>query len=647
MQYYEVIFPKQKSPIKNIFTYHSKSKLNIGDGIVAQLRKKEYQGVVLKKVNKPIFKTNPILEVFAEKLLNADQIKLFEYIVNFYFANPSRTINLFTPKNLHKLNQEDLISNPATNQTATPPEFELNQTQKEILDFLHQEEQKIHLVHGITGSGKTIIYLKRVEEVLKQNDLNQVLILIPEISLTPQTINTFQNYFSPEIISIYHSKLNPTEQLKEWIKIKNNQSKIVIGSRSALFLPYQNLKLIIMDEEHDHAFKQDQNPRYHARSIAQWYHQNLKTQLILGSATPSLETYLAAENNKILKHEILHRSQFQDLPSIKIVDLKDEIKKGNPSPISDELFNKIKQTLKDKEQVLILHNKRGFANYLLCQDCGQVVNCPKCSISLTLHKKPDQHYLNCHYCDYKCSVPAHCHNCQSVQLKSVGSGIQKIYEELVKLFPTAKIKRVDSDTTSSKNAHQEVYDSIKNAEFDIIVGTQMIATGLDISGINLVAVTNADIAINMPDFRAAERAFQLLTQVSGRSGRGQKRGQVIIQTFNPDHPVIQSVKNHDIKDFYQSELSIRKQFKYPPFSKFLKLTFSHSKHEKVRQEVSKIENQLTKLKANFKSAPALIEKRNNKYYHHILINSLNPEKIIYNLKLNPDWWIDRDPIHTI
>ena len=645
MQYYEVIFPKQKSPIMNIFTYHSKEKLNIGDGIIAQLRKKEYQGIVLKQVEKPKFKTSPILELFAPNLLNKNQIKLFEYIVKFYFANPSRTINLFTPKNLHKINNDLFKKSEPVQIKATPPEYNLNDTQKEILEFLHKEEDKIHLVHGITGSGKTILYLKRVEEVLKKD--NQVLILIPEISLTPQTIKTFQNYFNPEIISIYHSKLNPTEQFKEWIKIKNNQSKIIIGSRSSLFLPYQSLKLIIMDEEHDHAFKQEQNPRYHSRNIAQWYHQHLKTQLILGSATPSLETYQAAESNKILKHEIMHRSQFQDLPNIQIIDLKDEIKKGNPSPISDELFKKIKQTVSQKEQVLILHNKRGFSNYLLCQDCGDVVNCPKCSISLTLHKKFAKDHLACHYCSYKTQIPECCKNCGSVKLKPIGSGIQKIYDELTKLFPTAKIKRVDSDTTSSKNAHQEVYDSIKNAEFEIIIGTQMIATGLDISGINLVAVTNADIALNMPDFRAAERAFQLLTQVSGRSGRGEKQGQVIIQTFNPDHPVIQAVKNNDLKNFFDQELKFRKQFSYPPYSRLLKLTYSHSKIEKVNQEVKSTETKLNQLKIKFRSAPALIEKKNNKYYHHILINSLAPEKFIPELKLSSDWWIDRDPINTI
>lgn len=647
MQYYEIIFPKQKSPIMNIFTYHSDQKLNIGDGVNAKLRNKIYQGIVLKKVSKPTFKTNPVLEVFYENLLSTKQIDLFYYITKYYLANPSRTINLFTPKNMEQINKpkynpetEDIIVN------FSPPNFTLNQTQQEILEFLHQQEDKIHLIHGITGSGKTILYLKRAEEIIKRGQ--QVLILVPEISLTPQTIKIFNDYFPPDLISLYHSKLTPGQQLKEWIKIKTNQSKIIIGSRSSLFLPFQNLGLIVMDEEHDHAYKQEQNPRYHARTITQWYHQNFNIQVILGSATPSLETYLAAsQGQKIIKHEILHRSQYQDLPDIKIIDLREEQKKGNPGVISDVLYNQIQTNLKKKEQCLILHNKRGFAHYLICTDCGTSINCPKCSISLTLHKNPNKDYLHCHYCDYKTNIPTSCIKCAGHSLKSVGSGIQKIYTELEKLFPTAKIKRVDSDTTSQKNSHQELYDSLKKGDFDIIVGTQMIATGLDISSIGLVGVTNADIAINMPDFRSAERAFQLLTQVSGRTGRGDKKGQVIIQTFNPSHPVIENLKSYNLKNFTEQELKFRQEFNYPPYSKLTKLTFSHKSQPKVNQETTRIEQLLKQQKVQFRSAPALIEKKNNKFYHHILITTLNPEALIPKLELTPDWWVDRDPINTL
>jgi primosomal protein N' (replication factor Y) len=244
-------------------------------------------------------------------------------------------------------------------------------------------------------------------------------------------------------------------------------------------------------------------------------------------------------------------------------------------------------------------------------------------------------------------IPSHCFNCNGVNLRSIGTGIQKIYEEISKNFPTAKIIRVDSDTTSAKNAHQEVYEAIKNKEYDIVIGTQMIATGLDISGLSLVGVTNADIALNMPDFRSSERGFQLLTQVAGRTGRELKPGKVVIQTFNPEHPVIQAVQNHDIISFYNSELNFRKEFKYPPFNKLTKLTFSNSKPEKVKTEVKKVESVLNSLNVKYRSAPALIEKKHNKFYHHILIESLQPEKIIFKLNLTPDWWVDRDPINTI
>jgi primosomal protein N' (replication factor Y) len=631
----------------NIFTYHSENKLNIGDGVTAKLRNKILQGIVIKKVSKPVFKTNPVIEVFYQKILSEKQIQLFYYIIDYYLANPSRTINLFTPKNIEQINKDKYNQELSTVKlNFNPPNFKLNDTQLKILNFLHTKEDKIHLIHGITGSGKTILYLKRAEEVLKNN--KQVLILVPEISLTPQTIQIFKNYFPAELISLYHSKLTPSQQLKEWIKIKNNQSRIIIGSRSSLFLPFQDLGLIVMDEEHDHAYKQEQNPRYHARTIVQWYHQNQNIQVILGSATPSLETFQAAEQNKkIIKHEILHRSQYQDLPNIKIVDLREEQKKGNPSSVSDTLYKAIQENLTKKEQCLILHNKRGFAHYLICTDCGASVNCPKCSISLTIHKTNNKDYLHCHYCDYKTNILVICQNCQGPNLKSVGSGIQKIFTELQKLFPSAKIQRVDSDTTSQKNSHQEVYDSLKQGDFDIVVGTQMIATGLDISNIGLVGVTNADIAINMPDFRSSERAFQLLTQVAGRTGRGDKKGQVIIQTYNPNHPVIQNIKDYNLTNFTNEELKFRKDFNYPPFSKLTKLTYSHKSQTQVKKEVDRIEQIFKLNKITFRSAPALIEKKNNKFYHHILITSLNPEKIISILKLTPDWWIDRDPINTI
>ena len=646
--FYEVIFPKLKSPIKSRFTYHFNQKLELGDLVSAELRKTTETAIIVNQVKKPVFKTKPIQEIIQPKFLQKWQLKLTEFITSYYFANESKTLNLFFPKKFTTTEEAANYPKELENQfiESNPPNFKLNQTQTEILDFLHQSQNKIHLIHGITGSGKTIIYLKRVEEVLKQG--KQILILIPEISLTPQTISIFTNYFTKDILSLYHSKLNATEKTNEWYRIKNQESKIIIGSRSSLFLPFQHLGLVIMDEEHDNAYKQEQNPRYHTRTILQWLNQNLKTEIIIGSATPSLETFAASlKQDKIIKHEILHRSQHQDLPNIQLVDLKDELKKGNHSPISEKLSQAIQENLDKKELTLLLHNKRGFANYLICQDCGKVIECPHCSISLTLHKTPTGTNLMCHYCSHTQKIPSNCTNCGGVNLKSIGSGIQKIVEETQKMFPTARILRVDSDTTSTKNAHSEIYESIKQNHYDIIIGTQMIATGLDISGLSLVGVTNADISLNMPDFRAAERTFQLLTQVSGRAGREQKQGQVIIQTFNPDNPVLNCVKNHDFNQFYNTELQFRQEFNYPPFAKLTKLTYSHPKIEKLITEIQRVEQILKNNKIRFKSAAALIEKKSNKYYHHILINSLKPENIIPQLDLNPDWWVDRDPVSTI
>lgn len=644
MNYYEVIFPSLNSPKLNIFTYSSKIALQNGDFIQAELRNKIYRGIILKKVKKPSFKTKEAT-LIEPKLLEDWQLKLFEFINNYYFSSPVKTINLFLPKKIFNSKKLKFQKEEIKNTKNESKKHKLNESQEKIFKKILKKNEEMHLIHGVTGSGKTEIYLHLSSHHAKKG--HQTLILVPEISLTPQTGAYFKNYFGEENVSLWHSKMNETEKFTEWIKIKNNQSKIIIGSRSSIFLPFQNLKQIIVDEEHDYAYKQDQMPRYHARTIAQWYNSNLKTTVIFGSATPSLETYKAALDKKINLHEIQERASKLALPTIKIIDRKDEYAKGNFLELSDYLQDEIEDHLKQKEQIVILHNKRGYASFMQCQDCGHVIKCPRCSISLTLHRKSDKESLKCHYCDYKTNGIPECQNCGSHELRNVGTGIQKVMDNLQTIYPKAKLLRADADTTSRKHAFDEIYQKFKNHEADILIGTQMIAKGMDIKNVQLASVINADIGLHLPDFRSPETTFQLLTQLAGRAGRTKKQGHVVIQTFDPENPVIKAVAKNKIKDFYAEELENRKKFNYPPYAKLTLLAYAHKDKSKVKTEVEKIEKALTQLKIKFKSAPALIEKRHNKFYHNILLVSLTPEKFISRLKLDLNWKIDRDPINTI
>lgn len=650
MAYFELIFPSLNSPRENVFTYEGPDSTNIGDLVEANLRRKNYRAIVIKKVNKPKFATKPF-KLIKAGFLSEWQIELSKYIEDYYFSSDVKAINLFLTKKIFDAKKLDLDCELKPNsftehmQHCDRAKQELNQNQQEIVDKITKDNSDIHLIHGITGSGKTEVYLHIADYYAHKG--KQVLLLVPEIALTPQTSAYFVKHFGKENVAVFHSKLNDTEKYHEWLRVHRNQAQVVIGSRSSMFLPFQDLGLVIIDEEHDYAYKQDSMPRYHSRTIAQWLSYKHKIPVILGSATPSLESYAAAQKDIIKYHKLSERAKKVPLPKIQIIDRKEEMKKGNFNELSDHLTEEITNHLKENEQVVILHNKRGYAHFLQCQDCGEVIKCPRCSISLTLHKSAGNPHLECHYCSYKTNNANTCNECHGTNLKEVGSGIQRIVKELEMTFPDARILRADSDTTSKKHGFQEIYNKFKNHEADILIGTQMIAKGMDIPNVQLVGVINADIGLHLPDFRAAETSFQLLTQVAGRAGRAKKQGHVVIQTYNPDHTVLHAVKDNKAEEFYDQELKLRQEFSYPPFSKLLKLTYAHKERQSVEKNVSKIEALLEKMQIEFKSAPALIEKKYNKYYHNILINTLNPDAIVSQLPLDMDWKIDRDPISTV
>ena len=438
----------------------------------------------------------------------------------------------------------------------------LNSDQERVVEKIisNLNISKTFLLYGITGSGKTEVYLEVIDNVLKEG--KNAIMLVPEISLTPQIVQRFVNRFGNNI-AILHSGLSDSEKYDEYRKIKEGLVKIVIGARSAIFAPFDNIGAIIIDEEHTPTYKQDEtSPRYDAKDVAIWRSKYHKCPLILGSATPSLESFARAGNHVFELLTLTRRPAGSILPEVHIVDMKEEVKKGN-FVFSKLMTDKINEKLGKNEQIILLLNRRGYSSMITCSDCGYVEKCPKCDISLTYHKTSNT--LRCHYCGFYKKKTDKCSSCGSSNIKDYGMGTQKLEEELKQKFPSANIIRMDMDTTSKKGAHEQIIKDFGRHKYDILVGTQMIAKGLDFPNVSLVGVLNADMSLTIPDFRSAERTFQLLSQVSGRAGRGDIQGEVIIQTYNNNHYSIVFAKNHDYLSFYKEEMKIRKSLSYPPY----------------------------------------------------------------------------------
>lgn len=443
-------------------------------------------------------------------------------------------------------------------------------------------EKDICLLHGVTSSGKTEIYTKLIEHYIKEG--KQVLYLLPEIALTTQLVSRLTQYFGNKV-AVFHSKYNNNERVEVWQNVLQNSEKaqIVIGARSALFLPFSNLGLIIVDEEHEATFKQhDPAPRYHARDSAIVLANSHQAKVLLGSATPSIETYYNATSGKYGLVSLKERFGNVQMPEIELVDLKDSyFRKKMKGHFSLTLIEQITEAFSNGEQVILFQNRRGFSPVIECLTCGHVPQCPQCDVSLTFHKFKNQ--LRCHYCGHSIAKPTNCHACSSVDLETKGFGTEQIELELAELFPNKNIKRMDQDTTRGKYSFEKIIDGFKNREIDVLVGTQMLAKGLDFDNVSLVGVMNADNMLYHPDFRAFERSYQMLTQVSGRAGRSEKRGKVIIQTYNPLHNIIQQVTNNDYEGMFKEQLYERQIYKYPPFFRLIRLTLKHQDFEKLKE----------------------------------------------------------------
>ncbi len=481
-----------------------------------------------------------------------------------------------------------------------------------------------YLLHGVTGSGKTEVYMEIIEAVLKEG--KKSIVLVPEISLTPQMVNRFQARFG-SIVAILHSRLSEGEKYDEWRKIARGEVSIVIGARSAIFAPLSPLGAIIIDEEHTQSYHQENSPRYSAIDVALMRGETNNCPVILGSATPTLESYARAERGVYHLLELPHRVLNRPLPKVTIVDLKETRKRTN-SYFSTTLLDKIRLRLEKKEQVMLLLNRRGYSSYLSCSNCGHVVKCPHCDISLTYHKNSNT--LRCHYCGYGEKYITICPSCGEESMYSVGFGTEKVEEELKKCFPQTGIVRMDYDTTSRKGSHEKIIEDFASGKYQILLGTQMIAKGLDFPNVTLVGVINADTGLNIPDFRSSENTFQLLDQVSGRSGRGTSLGEVVIQTYNPDHYAIRYAKEHDYLGFYKEEMNIRKQLKYSPYYYMTLVKVSSAIDSIAKKEIEKIYRSLER---NLSSSillgpnPSPLYRINNTYYYQIIIKYKKEENL--------------------
>lgn len=509
-----------------------------------------------------------------------------------------------------------------------------NQRKSELLITNHKSPVAVSprpfLLHGVTGSGKTEVYLQAIAHALKQG--KGAIVLVPEISLTPQTVERFKARFSSgsaqTLVAVLHSHLSAGERHDEWHKIRQGRARIVIGARSAIFAPVDPLGLVIVDEEHENSYKQEEAPRYHARDVAIMRGQMEGATVLLGSATPSMESYYNCKKSKYALLELPERADDKKMPFVRVVDMRQTLRKGKVIPIfSPQLTDAIAHRLERGEQTILFLNRRGYSTSLQCPVCGQVAGCPNCSISLTYHRQDQK--LACHICGHTESVPAACPNpkCRNPEIRYAGLGTQKVEENLAKLFPHARIKRMDSDALKRKDDFRRILGDFRAGKIDILVGTQMIAKGLHFPRVTLVGIIYADLALHQPEFRAGERTFQLLTQVAGRAGRGDIEGEVYVQAFAPFHPAIQFARRHDFAGFFEQELEFRKQLRYPPLSRIAMLTLRGRNEEKVKFFAEHLRREVDKVSGDIKElmiagpAPAPLLRADTYYRYQIMIRA--------------------------
>lgn len=505
-----------------------------------------------------------------------------------------------------------------------PPERILTDEQKQALSTIAKSRaagKNKFLLFGVTGSGKTQVYIEMAEKVRREG--RQVLILVPEIVLTGQLVTAFKQYFGSDV-AVIHSRLSLGERGDAFSRIRTGQAGVVIGARSAIFAPFEDLGLIVMDEEHDPSYKQDESPRYHSHDIVEQMADIYNAVLIMGSATPSMESYYKAQTGKFVLLKMIKRIGDMPLPHIESVDMREELRRGNRKLISYKLKELIEATLAKKQQLIIMLNRRGFATFVMCRSCGHVIKCPQCGLPMVYHRRG---ILQCHHCDITAPVPDVCPKCASRFIKFFGSGTEKLEAELAQMFPAARIIRLDRDTTGKKFAHQNILKEFRDGRYDILLGTQMVAKGHDIPSVTGVGIISADSSLNLPDFRAPERCFGLITQTAGRAGRGREKGSAVVQTYNPEHYAVQCGIAQDYEAFYEQEIAMRRMMYFPPFCYLIKLTVQNVVEEKALYKAQQLRDAFTQCfpaggsTSIMGPAPAVIARFNSVYRFNLLIKT--------------------------
>lgn len=546
-------------------------------------------------------------------------IEFAAWIADYYFSSVGEALSLMVPRGVRP---KKIPYSAEGSASASPVEDspQLTPAQQKVYDAIKTDEtngRHRFYLYGITGSGKTEIYIKLIEDTLAKNQ--QVIFLVPEIALSYQTLQRLRKRFGT-LCAVLHSGLSGSNRLSEYTRLFHGEARIAIGPRSALFAPVDRLGLIIIDEEHEGAYKSEETPRFHARSTAFYLAEKSGATVLLGSATPSVESWYHAQNGFLKCYQLKERYSGISLPKVKIID---SIQTPANKILSPEMSQEINRRLLNQEQVLLLQNRRGFSNYIECSSCHAIINCPRCSISLTYHKEKER--LICHRCGYTVPLPKNCPECGETKLKRIGAGTQKVEEEIQKIFPHAIVTRIDYDAVQKTKNLQESFERIERKEIQIIIGTQMVAKGLHFPGIQFVGIVNADIFLNIPDFKSSERAFSLITQVSGRAGRTNEQGLVMIQTMNPEHYSITSSIHGDFEMFYRNEIEFRKMAEMPPFKRLLRLVVRSKKEEAAKEEAERIKETLTLLPPLnidiLGVSPCMIPKINSNFRYQILLKS--------------------------
>ena len=581
-------------------------------------------------------------EIETNQIKSEKQIKILKFIKDNegatipeieMFTNCSRAIiNTLIKNGYLEIIETKIARNPlASKKIERTNKLNLTEEQEKAYEKVEKaiEEKRYEqfLLFGVTGSGKTEIYMQLIEKVIQNG--KKAIMLVPEISLTPQMIERFISRFGKDKLAVIHSKLSIGERHDEWNKIKENKANIIIGARSAIFAPVQDLGIIIIDEEHDTSYKSEATPKYNAIEIANKIAKEEKIPLVLGSATPDISTYYKSEEGKITRLELTKRANNANLPKIEIIDLKQELANGNRSMLSFELYKSIEENLKNHYQTILFLNRRGYSTFIMCRDCGYTVKCKNCNISMTYHSFEKK--LKCHYCGYEEPIVTTCPECGSKKIRYFGTGTQKLEDEIHKQFPKATTIRMDIDTVTKKNSHEEILNEFKNKGIDILIGTQMVVKGHHFPKVTLVGVVAADSSLNMDDYRANEKTFQILVQVAGRAGREKLPGKVIIQSYNPENFSIQSAKNQNYIEFYQTEIALRKQLKYPPFCDIIVIGFNSNSESKIKTISENMYKSLTEKNLEncniYKPSPSPIDKIQNRYRWRIIIKSNMNEKL--------------------